>query len=130
MDLFLDNPDRELTNFVLQSEGQILRLCAIDFAAANLTSLSGLQFPIAQDRTVLVGKLLRHLHRFFEESAFEMIDRIAAVPAGVLAGFLAEIPADWASETQREGICGVWSSRQMRERLDALRAGIRDASLL
>jgi hypothetical protein len=130
LDLFLDNPDRDIGNFVLQAEGQTLRLCAIDFAASNLFSLSGLQFPIAHGRTVPVGKLLWHLHGFFEESALEMADRIAAVPAAVVAGFFSEIPSDWSSETQREGICAGWQSDEMQKRLAALRAGIKNGSLL
>ncbi len=108
LDLFIDNPDRDMPNFVLQAEGRALRLCAIDFAAANLLSLPSVQFPIAHGRTLPVGKLLRHLHDFFEESALEMIDRIAAVPQGIFAGFFSQIPADWASETQRDGIIGSW----------------------
>jgi hypothetical protein len=130
LDLFLDNADRDMPNFVLESEGQNLRLCAIDFAASELGSLSTREFPIAQTRTFLVGKLLRHTHGFFQDSALEMIDRIAAVPTSAIAGFLAETPSDWATEMQREDICEVWQSVQMQERLAALRSGIKDGSLL
>jgi hypothetical protein len=130
VDLFLHNPDRDFSNFVLEREGNSLRLCAIDFAASELSALGTCRFPIAHTRTILVGKLLRHTHGFFEESALEMVDRIAAVPATVVAGFFAEIPADWSTEAQREGICGGWQNDQMQERLAALRAGLKDGSLL
>jgi len=130
LDLFLHNSDRDIPNFVLHSEGRNLRLCAIDFAASDLTALSARHFPIAHGRTFLVGKLLRHTHGFFEDSALEMIDRIAAVPTSLVAGLLAEIPPDWASHTQKEGICEAWQSSQMQQRLAGLRAGIKDGSLL
>lgn len=130
LDLFLGNPDRERTNFVLVAEGTALRLCAIDFAAARLTDLSSNHFPIAPSRTVLVGKVLRDLHGFYEDSALEMIERIGAVPAKVVESFFEEIPGDWSNESQREGICEEWSSKRVDNRLAALRAGIRNGSLL
>lgn len=130
LDLFLNNADREMTNFALHADGLGYRLCAIDFAASRLASLTGREFPIAHGRTLPVGKLLRHVHGFFEDSALEMVDRIAGVPAGVLGGFLAEIPADWASDAQKVGIGETWSSSRMHDRLADLRAGIRNGSLL
>lgn len=130
LDMFLANPDRDFTNFVLVQEGSVSRLCAIDFAAADLVQLTGQQFPIAHTRTVLVGKILRDRHGFFADSALEMVDRIAAVPRQVVEGFVGEIPADWLSEPRRKEICAGWSGPSFQNRLSALRAGIKDGSLL
>lgn len=130
VDMLLSNQDRDFTNFVMYREGSGYRVCAIDFAAAQLADLTSARFPVASSRTVLVGRILRTLHGFFEDSALEMIDRAAAVPRDVVAGFLAEIPADWANATQKEGVCDAWSGRGFGERLAALRSGLKDGTLL
>jgi hypothetical protein len=59
-----------------------------------------------------------------------MIDRLAAVPAETIAGFLNQMPGDWMSTEQREGISGLWSGNRIGGRLVALRTGIADESLL
>ena len=130
LDMLLANPDRDLRNFVLAVEGSMMRLRAIDFAAAELSHLADCQFPIAQSRTVLVGKMLRDRHGFFVDSALEMVDRIEAVPRDVIAGFVGEIPSEWLTQARREEICETWSSQPYRERIKALRAGLKDGTLL
>jgi hypothetical protein len=130
LDFVLANPDRDTQNFVLRRDGNRLNLSPIDYASARLDLLRTRQFPIAPARTTLVGKLLQKVHGRFSESAIEMVDRIAAIPASVIEGILVGIPEDWSDATQKEGLCDAWSSSQFRDRLAALRAGIRDGTLL
>jgi hypothetical protein len=129
-DLFVGNPDRSLTNFLLQKEGFGRRLCAFDFASANLLNMAGIKFGVASDITVSIGRLLRHRHGFFPKSAIETIDRLAAVPAETIVGFLRQMPNDWMSAERKEGICELWSKHQIASRLAALRSGLSDESLL
>lgn len=131
LDLFFNNPDRGVVNMLLQQEGYARRLCAIDFAAANVASWTGRKFPVESSTTVWVGRWLHRLHRFYPRTAFEMIDRIAAVPAETIAGFLSKMPDDWMLAEQREGICELWSGKKsIGGRLTALRTGLADESLL
>ncbi len=129
-DLFVGNRDRSLTNFLLQKEGFTNRLCAFDFASANLLDMSDIKFSVASDITVGIGRLLRLRHGFFPKSAIETIDRIAAVPAETIAGFLRQMPSDWMSAEQKESICELWSKHRIASRLAALRSGLSDESLL
>ena len=130
LDMFLNNPDRGKQNFFLQREGLRQRLFAFDFASARLDNLAGKNFPIASSATVGIGRFLRRKHGFFQRSAFEMIDRIAVIPAETIATFLGSMPKDWMSSEQREGICELWSGKRIGGRLMALRTGIADESLL
>ena len=130
LDLFLNNPDRGISNFLMRVDGMSRLLCAIDFAAVRLGDLSTRNFLVATDPTVSVGKLLRRLHGFFRDSAFEMIDRIAAIPRDTVRGFLREMPDEWMVAEQREGISDLWSEKRLGGRLMALRTGIADESLL
>lgn len=130
MDLFFSNIDRNKRNFLLQRDGLSRRLCAIDFASGRLGDLHGKNFPVADAATVRVGRILRRHHGFSKMAAFEMIDWIRTVSAETIDATLGRMPDDWMSAEQREGICGLWSSKRIGERLEALRAGIADESLL
>lgn len=130
VDLFMNNPDRGFQNFILQKYGFGNRLCAFDFAASKISTLTGNEFPIASDPTVQIGRYLRDKHGFFRRASFEMIDRIAAVPRDTIASFLTRMPVDWMTTEHREVICELWSGKKFGGRLTALRTGIADGSFL
>jgi len=129
VDLFLNNPDRTTSNFVFVPEGTTRRLCAIDFADVELKDLSGDRFPIATSNTMRHGKLLRNVHGFFVESAFEMIDRIEAVSRSLVEGIFRGMPYEWMAGDQQNEIIDVWASDKKTARLSALRDRISDGSL-
>ncbi len=126
LDLFVHNDDRSVTNFILSGQ----TLVAIDFAAAKLDALSTVQFPVAQSATVSIGKRLRTIHGFDLESALEMADRIAGLPANVVDGIVSSIPSDWLDEQTKRRMVQLWQTGKLGVRLDALRVGLSDGSLL
>lgn len=126
-DLFIGNPDRSLQNFLIERDTR--RLCAYDFADAQLASLSHQRFPVETSHTISVGKFLRRVHGYEEAYALEMIDRISAVPVEVIRTILSEMPDDWLPMDQRGDLCEVWTN-QRPLRLSALRAGLTDGTLL
>lgn len=130
VDLFLSNPDRTLQNFVFVHDGGMRQLCAIDFADVDLKDITSDRFPIVGTNTMLHGRLLRSRHGFFVESALEMIDRIEAIPRGLIEGILRGMPDDWMAGAQRNDIVDAWSDKKIAVRLSALRAGIKDGSLI
>jgi len=129
-DLFAGNVDRAMNNFFVVQEGFSRKLCSFDFASSAVLGMAGLNFPVATDATIRIGRFLRHRHGFYLRTAKEMIDRIDAVPIETIAGFLKQMPDDWLGIEQREGICELWSSRKFGARLLALRTGLTDESLL
>lgn len=126
LDLMIHNDDRQVCNFMLNGQ----TLLAIDFASARLDALATLRFPVASSATVGVGKQLRLIHGFDLDAALEMTNRISALPASVVEGILEPIPADWLSDSLRRGVRELWRNGQLDLRLDALRSGLRDGSLL
>lgn len=130
LDLFLNNPDRTVKNFVFIPDGGTRRISAIDFADVQLEDISSDRFPIAACNTMRHGKVLRNVHGFFVESAFEMIDRIAAVPRSLVEGILRGMPYEWMAGDQQNAFVDAWSGGEFAVRLSALRVGVSDGSLL
>jgi hypothetical protein len=129
-DMFANNYDRSLQNFLLQKEGFGRKLCAFDYASGNLQSLVTTRFPVAESATVRIGRFLRSRHGRFPQAASEMIERIAAVPGETIASILSQMPDDWMGAEQREEVSDLWSEKRIGQRLAALRAGLIDGSLL
>lgn len=130
LDLFLNNPDRGLNNFLLETDGYTRKLCAIDFADARLEDISSDRFPVASSNTIVKGKYLRDVHGFYLDAALEMIERIRAVPASEMNGILGGMPSDWMSDDQKSQFCEAWAGDRFESRLSALRTGLEDESRL
>ena len=130
LDLLLGNPDRTIQNFVFVPDGTTRKLCAIDFADIDLKLLSSDRFPIVGTNTMRHGRFLRSRHGFFADSALEMVDRIEAVPLGLIEGILRGMPDDWMDGDQRNDIVDAWSGNQIAARLSVLRTGLSDESFL
>jgi hypothetical protein len=127
LDLALGNPDRSISNFLMDTNDRQLR--AFDFASADLKTLSVDRFPIEGTNTLSVGRALRSIHGFDLDAALEMVSRLEATPVKVIRRFLSELPGDWLTQSEGEGLCENWENR-LGARLAALSAGLNDGSLL
>ena len=130
MDLFLGNTDRNRQNFILNAEGYTAKLYALDFASSKLQGLKGNEFPIASSATIQLGRSLRQTHGFVPASAHEALDKIEKLPAQKVSEYLDSMPEGWMSAEQRDGFGELWSKGRIAERLNALRSGLADGSLL
>jgi hypothetical protein len=131
LDIFVANPDRSLSNFVLERDGSTRRLCVIDFADARLAEIAIDRFEVAGSSTLCDGRFLQGVHGGFDHaSAFEMIERIRAVPSDFLVRTLGGMPREWLSEAEKQNLLDSWSSGKRLLRLSALRAGIENGTLL
>lgn len=125
-DLFVDNPDRSVRNFILDRDGGFNRLCAIDFASSRLLKHPVDRFPIASEPTIFVGDIWQRTHGSFEESAMEMVDRIRAVPTSAIESVLKDLPEEWLAQDQRGMLYEYWSGNKLKNRLELLRARLSD----
>ncbi len=130
LDAFLQNPDRGLQNFLLVRHGTMQQICVIDFAKADLDALTSLSFPVANSTTAAVGREMRAVHGDCRDSALEMVDRIGATPKDAFMRFVGETPEEWLTQEQRGRLDEAWSSSGFCERLDALRARLKDGTLV
>lgn len=128
LDLFLNNPDRNLCNFVLEKSAIPNVLCAIDFADSHLEDITSDRFPVATCNTVCNGRFINTIHEFSLASASDMIESIRLVPTSVIDGFIKEMPNDWMANDEKKRICEAWSGSQFDSCLSALRAGLEDGS--
>lgn len=125
LDMFLNNPDRGMNNFVLEN-GSSLR--AIDFADSRLEDITSERFPVATSNTVCNVKFIENVHGFSLDSAREMIERIRVIPVSVIDGIIGGMPNDWMVDDQKQQIHEAWASGRISHRLSALRAGLEDGS--
>lgn len=107
-DLLIGNPDRQLVNYLLVNEGRGRRLLAYDFASSQLEFGSAANFEVADSKTMFVGRQLRKLRAFDLESAFELLDRVKAVPLSEVEGILRSIPQEWISDEFRGRVHEQW----------------------
>jgi hypothetical protein len=121
-DMFIDNPDRCIRNFVLDRSTAPARLCAIDFASARFIDCTVDRFPVESDPTVWVGKFWDTVHGRHVESAVEMLDRLIAVPVSILDQIMRPMPDDWLDPDQREGLRKFWEDGRRLDRISRLRA--------
>jgi hypothetical protein len=128
LDMFLNNPDRGVSNFVLEKGSPADKLSAIDFADAHLEDITSDRFPVATSNTVCNGKFVENVHGFFLDSAMEMIEKIRLVPASVIEGIIGAMPDDWMAHDQKIQLCAAWADNRLQPRLSALRAGLEDGS--
>jgi hypothetical protein len=129
-DLFVSNPDRQICNFLLSRDAGTRRLLAFDFAASNLADVGSANFSIARTNTLFVGRRWRAIRRFDSARAGELLDWLADISLATIEGIVEPMPADWLSSVEREKFLESWSSGASKIRLDALRRGLSDGTLL
>jgi hypothetical protein len=127
LDLAVGNPDRSMTNFLMDASDRQLR--AFDFASADLKKLATDRILIEGTRTLSVGRVLRSKHGFDLDAALEMVKRLEATPVKTIRRFLGELPNGWLTQREGDVLCDDWENR-LGARLAALSAGLRDGSLL
>jgi hypothetical protein len=121
-DLFIDNPDRHLRNFILDLDGSTAQVRAIDFADASVLEFSVDKFPVASASTSRIGRIVRKRHGTHRAAAFEILDRLRAVPLSVIEDILKGMPESWLSRDQAGGLLEVWSDGRIEQRLSRTKA--------
>lgn len=134
-DLFCGNEDRKPDNYLLLNEDHGLVLQGIDFGHSAL--IPGVSTwpetdPLFQDQC--------HTRRFFPELIseyqsdrtfiLETIDRIEGLQLAEIETILNHIPDEWLALPLRHEIREWWRGDSKAQRLDAIRAGIFNGTLL
>jgi hypothetical protein len=81
-------------------------------------------FPDSATETLAVARQLRQVHGFFEDSALQMLESIAAVPPTVVASFFRELPTEWIDAYEMGRIVDLWAGEGLGMRINLLREGL------
>lgn len=130
LDLFLNNEDRHLGNFLSIDDNGVRRLYAFDFSRALFWNWPWTGFPLPGQNTRVIGGLLRQMHGFDLMVANATLDRLAALASDTVESFINRMPSDWLPEGICSDFVSWWSNGQRQLRVEALRKGISDGTLL
>jgi hypothetical protein len=130
-DMFFHNEDRHLGNYLSVDDKGRRRLYAFDFSRALFWTWPWNQsYPAAASNTRRWGAALRQLHGFDEQSALSTLEAIAGLAPGAIGGFVNQMPTDWLPANLHAEFVEVWTGAECGSRVDALRKGFKDGTLL
>lgn len=135
LDMFIHNDDRHFGNYLSVDDTGTRRLYAFDFSRALFWQWPWQGFPLngtleAGFRTRPCGTILRNLHGFDRNAAFQTLDRLSGLAPATIEGFINQMPTDWLPADVRAQFVGWWASNSRNARIEELRAGIIDGTLL
>jgi len=129
-DLFINNVDRHFGNYLTVQDIGARRLFAFDYGRSLFFRWPWTDFPAPGDHTRICGKVLRSTHGFDVQAAHAVLDKLARVAPTVIDAFLNQMPGEWLPQPLRREFIRVWSEEGRHARINALRKGLDDGSLL
>ena len=130
LDMFLFNDDRHFGNYLSIDDNGVRRLYAFDFSRAVFWQWPWNGYPAPTTHTRTRGNVLRQLHGFDAAAANAVLDNLGALALPTIEGFINQMPASWSPTDLRSQFVGVWSSGHCTARVQALRKGFSDGTLL
>jgi hypothetical protein len=130
LDMFINNDDRHLGNYLTVDDKGTRRLYAFDFSRALFWQWPWNGFPQQGANTRRWGRMLQGLHGFDQNSAFGTLDRLSDLAPNTIEGFINAMPSDWLSAAIRAEFIDWWTSSAKKVRIAELRAGISNGTLL
>jgi hypothetical protein len=130
LDMFINNEDRHPGNYLSVDDNGTRRLYAFDFSRAIFWQWPWNGFPASHQNTRVWGELLRNAHGFDQNSAAGTLDRLTGLAPATIESFINEMPPDWLPKETCQQFIGWWSSSAKNARIEALRAGLIDGTLL
>ena len=129
-DMFIHNDDRHAGNLLIADRGRTQEIIAYDFGRGLFWRWPLNGFKHENPQTVRTAAVLRRYHGFDKQTAFLTIDKLLRLDWDIIEGFIKEMPSDWLNANLRIEFMNWWISTDRVKRLEMLRAGIDDGSLL
>jgi hypothetical protein len=128
-DLFVLNYDRHEENFV-SVQGPGVRLFHVIDHARALILQEGLDgFPVVQN-TYSRGQFLRARHGFSQGAAEAMLTFLSNVSLDYMKQVVSQMPQEWLAASDRNRFLSWWEGDLRRVRIEKVREGLKDGSLL
>lgn len=134
LDLFVHNGDRHFKNYFIVKQKVAYSVLAMDFGRAwlfNGVPPPALPMPPAQN-TIRAQRTLKKLFGDFlvQSEVDDVCDRIKGTSCEEIEQFIAAHPSCWLQEPQKFAILDWWKSDDRHKRIDGIKEGIKDGSLL
>jgi hypothetical protein len=129
-DLFVNNVDRHLGNFLVVPHGVDRRLYAVDFARAFLWRWPWHGFLQPDDLTCQAWVELRERHGFDLSAALAIVNRLGIISVNEIEGVLRQMPTHWLSETMRSELLAYCRDGGWAARVASLREGLGNGSIV
>jgi len=133
-DLFVNNIDRHLTNYIVRDQHFGTALLAFDYSRAWMVNgVPPPVMPMAEcHNTVAVIKALRRLFGsfFVNDEAYHVLDRLESVNSTDVCNIILSHPKEWLTEDLNNATIEWWNSDERIRRIDDIRKGVEDGSYL
>ena len=129
-DLFVNNIDRHLGNFLVMPQGDDRQLLAIDFARSFFWRWPWDGFPRPDDMTTEAWRELRQRHGFDPSAALAIVKRLGIISVGEIEGFLRQMPSHWLSEVMRSELLAYCRDGGWAARVEGLGKGLENGSIV
>lgn len=130
LDMFIFNVDRHIGNYLSVDDNGVRRLFAFDFSRSMFCTWPWQGVPPPNCNTRRTAALLRQLHGFDPAVASVTLDRLGSLSPTTMEGFIKRMPADWLPRELLNEFMAWWSGRSRPDRLEALRKGFGDGTVL
>lgn len=130
LDLFLNNVDRHMGNFLIVPDGEDRRLYAMDFARSFFWRWPWDGFPKPDDLTSEAWTELRERHGFDLSAALAIVNRLGIISASDVEGLLAHMPAHWLSNSLQSELLAYCRGGGWAARVASLREGLGNGSIV
>lgn len=130
LDMFLNNDDRHLGNYLSVDDNGVRRLYAFDFSRALFWNWPWNGFPRSDRNTRQWGRVLRSLHGFDAPAASAILDGLSGLSVPALQQLVNHMPSGWLSASATAEFLAIWTTDACQNRIQDLKAGLSDGSLL
>lgn len=130
LDLFLFNDDRHVNNYLSVNDNGVQRLYTFDFSRALFWHWPWSGYPPATCNTRSCGSILWRLHGFDLVAANSVLDALGAYSPTALQGLINQMPPHWLPDPLQTELINAWTTGGRQSRIDDIRKGLTDGSLL
>jgi hypothetical protein len=131
-DLFVHNDDRHFGNYMFTKAMNGYSVKAFDFSRAWLHHgwpLPDLPLHPSCNTVDCFRDLIKH-HQFNLKAADVVLDRLSELNVGSIQNIHTEMPTEWLPKPSRNKIIKWWPSKDRLERIEFIRGGLKDGTLL
>lgn len=129
-DLFINNNDRHEGNYYCCKQDGHYRLYLIDHARSLIARGIDAFPPVKGYGTIFTGRGIRERHGFDLDAALALVERLEALAPESIARITDAVPDEWLPSSEKEQFISWWANGGRRRKIQRLRGGLLDGSLL